>query len=92
MVTPASKKSVVQHLINFFDLSERMACRLIGLSRTAYRYRPKKRSDESLRARLKVLAAHYPRYGYLLLHGLLKGEGLVKNKKHTYRLYKEENL
>ena len=25
----------------------------------------------------------YPRYGYLLLHGLLKREGLVKNKKRT---------
>ncbi|SDF61569.1 HTH-like domain-containing protein, partial [Idiomarina zobellii] len=34
----------------------------------------------------------YPRYGYLLLHGLLKREGLVKNKKRTYRLYTEQGL
>ncbi len=45
-----------------------------------------------LRNRLKVLAAEYSRYGYLMLHGLLKGEGLVINKKHTYRLYTEEGL
>ncbi len=48
--------------------------------------------DEKARARLKALAAQYPTYGYLLLHGLLKVEGLVKNKKHTYRLYLEEGL
>ena len=28
-----------------------------------------------------------PRYGYLLLHGMLRAEGLVRNKKRTYRLY-----
>lgn len=82
---PASKKPVVGYLMEFFQLSERVACRLIGLSRTAYRYRPKKRSDESLSSRLKELAMQYPSYGYLLLHTLLKREGLVKNKKHTYK-------
>jgi len=38
------------------------------------------------------LATQYPVYGYLLLHGLLKQEGLVVNKKRTYRLYSESNL
>jgi putative transposase len=38
------------------------------------------------------LAAEYPRYGYLMLHGLLKAEGLVVNRKKTYRLYTEEAL
>ena len=33
-------------------------------------------------------ATQYPRYGYLTLHGLPKNEGLVVNKKRTYRLYK----
>ena len=31
-------------------------------------------------------------YRYLLLHGILKAEGLVVNKKHTYRLCTEEGL
>lgn len=38
------------------------------------------------------MAAQYPRYGYLLLHELLKAENLVKNKKKTYRIYTEEGL
>ena len=34
----------------------------------------------------------FPRYGYKLLHELLKREGLVVNAKKTYRLYREEHL
>ena len=39
-----------------------------------------------------MLAAAFPRYGYKLLHELLKLEGLVVNAKKTYRLYREEHL
>jgi len=75
-----------------FTLSERAACKLVGLARTTYRYQPKKRDEESLVTRLKELAMAYPRYGYLLLHSLLKREGRVVNKKRTYRLYTEQGL
>jgi putative transposase len=74
------------------QLSERTACKLTGISRTAYRYQATPPGDEALRARLKALAAQQSAYGYLLLHGILKAEGLVVNKKHTYRLYTEEGL
>ena len=50
-------------------------------------YRAKERGDEVVVARLKSLGEQYPRYGYLLLHALLKAEGLVINRKRTYRLY-----
>jgi hypothetical protein len=40
----------------------------------------KPKSDAKLRTDLKELASQYPRYGYLVLHKLLKSEGLVKNK------------
>lgn len=92
MVKPASRKQVVEHLKSDFKLSERAACRLACVSRTGVRYQSKPPSDEALRARLKKLAIEYPCYGYLMLHELLKAEGLVINKKHTYRLYTEEAL
>ena len=92
MVAPASRKPVARHLMDAFKLSERVACQLAGVSRTAFRYHPKACVDLPLRERLKELAALYPRYGYLMLHGLLKAEGLVVNRKHTYRLYTEESL
>jgi putative transposase len=65
---------------------------LVGLSRTAYRYKTKPKDDQALRDRLRALAAQHSRYGYLLLHGLLKAEGLVINKKRTYRIYTGEGL
>lgn len=92
MVKPAGKKRVAIHLIEQFRLSERSACRLVGISRTAFRYVRKSKADEVVRERLKALATQYSRYGYLMLHGLLKSEGVVQNKKHTYRLYTEEGL
>ena len=92
MVTPGAKKQIVSHLVAHYRFSERHACRLIQLSRTGYRYQAKPANDDKVRARLKALAVQYPRYGYIMLHALLKQEGLVQNKKHTYRLYKEEGL
>ncbi len=73
-------------------MSERRSCQLVGLSRSGFRYQVKVKDEQRLRLRLKELASQYPRYGYLLLHNLLKAEGLVINKKRTYRLYTEENL
>lgn len=92
MVKPDHKKPIVARLVKHFQLSERAACSLVGLSRTGYRYKARSKPDHALRERLKTLAAQHSRYGYLLLHGLLKAEGLVINKKRTYRLYTEEGL
>lgn len=83
---------MVARLSQCFGLSERTACKLVGLSRTAYRYQARPREESALRERLKTLAAEHSRYGYLMLHGLLKAEGLVTNKKRTWRLYTEEGL
>ena len=74
------------------NLSERTACQLASVSRTGYRYQCKGRNDDVLRGRLKELAAKQVAYGYLFLHKLLKNEGLVVNKKRTYRIYTEEGL
>lgn len=83
---------MTSYLIETFAFSERQACRLTGISRTGYRHQHLAYQDQALRMRLKELASKYSRYGYLLLHGLLKSEGLVINKKRTYRIYTEEGL
>jgi putative transposase len=41
---------------------------------------------------LRTLAAERTRWGYRKLHRLLKREGLVKNRKKTERIYREERL
>ncbi len=92
MVKPAARRRVVQHWTEQGLLSERAGCRLLGISRSVVRYRPRPKDDDALRARLKTLAEKYPRYGCPLLHGMLSREGLVVNHKRTYRLYTEEGL
>ena len=92
MVKPAGRKQAATHMIAKHRISERAACRLAGISRTAYRYQAKPSDDDVLRSRLKKLAVDQSAYGYLLLHGLLKAEGLVVNRKRTYRIYTEEGL
>lgn len=73
-------------------MSERRACRLVGLHRSVARYCGRPRDDSAARTRLRELAGEYRRYGYLRLHVLLRNEGLVMNHKRTYRLYREEDL
>jgi putative transposase len=73
-------------------VSERRACRLTGYSRSAAWYSLKGRDDATLRARLRELAERYPRYGYPTLHHMLRREGLEKDPKRTYRIYREEGL
>ena len=89
---PEARKQAVTHMITKDKLNERSACLLVSISRTGYRYQPKPRDDEAQRLRLTELAAKQTAYGYLFLHRLLKNEGLVTNKKRTYRIYTEERL
>jgi len=91
MVTAAQRRRAVDHLKRR-HVSERRACRLTGFSRSAASYQPKGRDDGGLRSRLRTLAERYPRYGCPTLHDMLRTEGLVRNHKRTYRIYREEGL
>jgi putative transposase len=89
VVKPASKKKIVKHFKKTYQFSERTSCDLAGISRTGFRYQAKPKDDRAIRKRLLELATKHPSYGYLFLHGLMKSEGLVCNKKRTYRIYTE---
>ena len=74
-------------------MSERHACRLVGLARSTNRYRARKgERDAALRTRLKELAAKRMRFGYRRLTAMLLREGMPVNHKRVYRLYREERL
>ena len=93
MVDPSQRKQLVEEVVGKGRLSERRACQLMGVSRSAYHYQSKRfEKDDGLKTQLLEQARCHPRYGYLMLHGLLKNEGLVVNKKRTYRLYREAGL
>jgi putative transposase len=75
-----------------YQMSERHACRLLGLGRSTHRYRAGKDRDAALRMRLKELAAQRMRFGYRRLTAMLLREGMAANHKRVYRLYREEGL
>lgn len=84
-MTARHRRRVIEHLKGR-RVSERRLC-LVGFSRTAMWKPLKGRNDTELRARLKQLAERYP-----TLHDMLRAEGLVRNSKRTYRIYREEGL
>jgi putative transposase len=73
-------------------LSERTACKLLGVERSSYRYEPMPDRNAELRGELLKLARQKPRYGYRRLHALLSRRGHEVNVKRVYRLYVEEGL
>jgi len=74
-------------------ISERRACRLVGLSRSVLAYRARANpADQELKDKLSTLAAERRRFGYRRLHALVRREGIQVNHKRIYRLYREAGL
>jgi putative transposase len=73
-------------------VSERRACKLLGVDRASYRYEPQPDRNAALREELVKLARQKPRYGYRRLHAVLERRGQAVNVKRVYRLYAEEGL
>jgi putative transposase len=91
-VKPAARRQIAAHFIEQFSLSQRRACRLVGLQPCIYRYQSRRGSDGLVRERLKRLAREHPRWGYRFLGVLLRREGHKINHKRVLRLYREEGL
>jgi putative transposase len=75
------------------EVSQRRACRLVGISRSVLLYSsPKRLDDVELQERLRTLALQRRRFGYRRLHALLRREGVAVNHKRVYRLYSAAEL
>ena len=92
MVTPAAHREAAAHLQSAYEMSERRACRVLGVDRTSVRYQATRPDDSVLRDRLKALAQERRRFGYRRLHVMLRREGHAVNKKRVQRIYREEKL
>ena len=82
----------MSRVIERHGLSQRHACRLVGLDRSTLRYQRKRPDDARVRQRLRELAAERRRFGYRRLGWMLAREGHAMNHKKLYRLYHEERL
>lgn len=82
---PAARRQAASHFMTCFGLSQRRACRLVGLQPCIYRYRSQREDDVLVRERLKQLAREHPRWGYRFLCVLLRREGHKINYKRVLR-------
>ena len=73
-------------------MSQRRACSVLAVDRSAVRYRSSRPDDGAIRTRLRELAAVRRRFGYRRLRVLLRREGINMNHKKLRRLYAEERL
>ena len=80
-------------MIESFDLSERRACRLVGLSRDSYRHPPPvSEQNAALSAAIIDIAQVRRRFGYRRIHDLLRPQFPEVNHKRVYRLYSAADL
>ena len=80
-------------MIEEHQLSERRACRLVGLSRDSFRHAPVPSvQTEALKAKIVEIAHARRRFGYRRVHDLLRPEFPGVNHKRVYRLYSAANL
>ena len=80
-------------MVEQFDLSERRACRLVGLSRDSYRHPPILSTENAaLSAAIIDIAQSRRRFGYRRIHDLLRPEFPDVNHKRVYRLYSVAKL
>lgn len=86
MVSPAKRRKVAHHLLSA-GFSQVRSCRIVGLSRPAFRREPKERHPE-LRQKVLEIARTNPRYGFRRVHALLEGVNL----KAVHRIWRLEGL
>ncbi len=77
-------------------MSERKACRALGVARSTARYRPKAGAgageEKRLVERMHEIKRKHPRYGSPRMRAVLREEGWEVNHKRVERLMKREGL
>ena len=92
MVTTAQRRAVVAETRARRELTERRACRYLGVHRALVRYPSPRDPQLALRTRLRELAATKVRWGSPRLTWKLRREGWPVNHKRIERLMREERL
>jgi putative transposase len=80
-------------MVKQYELSERRACRLVGLARDSYRNPPEESElNQHLSAQIIEIAHVRRRFGYRRIHDMLRPNFPHVNHKRVLRLYQAANL
>ena len=92
MVTPEARRIAVDHASREYGVSQRRACKALGVDRSSIRCASVRPDDGDLRVAMKKVASKRRRFGYRRIHIMLERQGIVMNMKKLRRLYREEKL
>ncbi|WP_106387463.1 IS3 family transposase [Cognatishimia activa] len=93
LLSPARRRSCIDHVRSQFKVSERRACRVLGQHRSTQRHVPRGRPDEDrLVADMIELARQFGRYGYRRIAALLREAGWSVSDGRVERLWRREGL
>ena len=91
MVSAPSRRDLVRHMTEQ-GISERRALRVVGMSASAYRYRPVADRNLALKEKIVALAHRHRRYGAGMIYLKLRQAGEIVNHKRVDRLYADAGL
>jgi len=87
------QKAAVAYVLESHPVTERRACRVLKVNRTAWRYEPVRLPDEDeVRAEIIEKVSNYGRVGYRKVTHMLRNEGRKINHKRVERIWREEGL
>lgn len=86
------KREAVKYLVTDEQLSNRRACKLIGISRSTFQYKAKPKDDSELQQALTALTDRHAAIGYWQCCYRLWNKGYTWNHKRIYRVYTEMKL
>jgi putative transposase len=94
MVSPEHKRRMAAFVVEGGLCSGRAACRYLRLARGTYRYRARPPTEHRSRlvARIQVLSAAHPRFGFRRIVALLRREGWRVSRKQVQRVRQAEGL
>jgi len=93
MVSAPGRRRQVDHTRKRWRVSLRRACALLHVARSGAKYASKREAaDAPVVARMRELAAQYPRYGYRLIQGILSNQGISMSVERAHRLWKSAKL
>ena len=92
MVSASSRRRQVEYARKR-GITCRRACALLSVARSMLRYRSRlAERDAPVTARIRELAAQYPRYGYRFIRVFLERDGVKLGAKRMYRLWRSAGL
>jgi putative transposase len=92
MVSAQARREAVLYAVER-GLSQRRACALLSVARSALGYESRReKPDRQMTRRLRVIALRHPRYGYRRAWAVLRRKGHEVNPKRVHRLWRGAGL